>query len=89
MVWSKIGMFCESPNLLRLLGTSYILIVDQCTRRLIREPRLGTQSTSQTPAPQNVKLLDELATERLLTAYSSANGKVTGREALVRWLEAK
>lgn len=61
----------------------------QCARRLLRDPRTASQSPSQTPAPEHVKLLDELATERLLTAYSSGNGPVNGREALVKWLEVK
>lgn len=53
-------------------------------------------SPSQTPIPEHVNLLDELATERLLTSYStyagagpSRKGPVKGREELVKWLEAK
>ena len=66
----------------------------QCTRRLIRDPRGAGQSPSSTSVPQQIPLLDELATERLLTAYSTLsggpkNGPVRCREELVKWLEAK
>ncbi|KAH8112293.1 TPR-like protein [Phellopilus nigrolimitatus] len=66
----------------------------QCTRCLIKDPRSASTSPSQTPAPQHLHLLDELATERLLTSYSTysggpRNGPVRGREELVKWLEAK
>lgn len=66
----------------------------QCTRRLITDPRSASSSPSQTAVPQHVHALDELATERLLTAYSTLsggphNGPVKGREELVKWLEAK
>ena len=49
----------------------------------------ASQSASDTAPPAHIKLLDELATERLLTAYSSGNGLVHGREVLVKWLEGK
>ncbi|KAI5120033.1 hypothetical protein M0805_004661 [Coniferiporia weirii] len=66
----------------------------QCTRRLIKDPRAASVSSSQTSVPEHVHLLDELATERLLTSYSTysggpRNGPVRGREELVKWLEAK
>ncbi|PAV17801.1 TPR [Pyrrhoderma noxium] len=67
----------------------------QCTRRLITDPRGSSNSPSQTTVPQHVHALDELATERLLTAYSTLsggphnNGPVKGRDELVKWLEAK
>ncbi|TDL27981.1 TPR-like protein [Rickenella mellea] len=63
--------------------------VKLCTRNLLKDSRTTSVSPSQTPVPEHVKLLDELATERLLTAYSSGNGPVNGREVLVKWLEAK
>jgi len=63
--------------------------VKLCTRKLLKDPRAASQSPSQTPPPEHLKLLDELATERLLTAYSSGNGPVNGREVLVKWLEMK
>ncbi|EJD05303.1 TPR-like protein [Fomitiporia mediterranea MF3/22] len=66
----------------------------QCTRHLITDPRTASTSRSQTTVPQHVHLLDELATERLLTSYSTysggpRSGPVRGREELVKWLEAK
>jgi len=59
----------------------------QCTRRILRDPKAATVSPSETSPLQNVHLVDELATERLLTAYSTGNGSVSGREVLVKWLE--
>ncbi|KAI0733251.1 TPR-like protein [Fomitopsis betulina] len=51
--------------------------VKLCTHRLISEPRLMSSSVSQTPAPSAEKLsmLDELATERLRTAYLNIKGE--------------
>ena len=69
-----------------------LILARQCTRRLIRDPRVAGQSPSSTPVPAHIPLLDELATERLLTAYSTLgpkNGPVRCREELVKWLEAK
>ncbi|KAI0643784.1 TPR-like protein [Trametes meyenii] len=45
--------------------------VKLCIRKLITEPRAGTSSASQTPAPStsNLSALDNLSTERLRTAY--------------------
>ncbi|TCD65715.1 hypothetical protein EIP91_002291 [Steccherinum ochraceum] len=45
--------------------------VKLCTHRLNTEPRVGSSSASQTPAPPTTTLssLDDLATERLRTAY--------------------
>ncbi|KAL5478395.1 OCA3 [Sanghuangporus weigelae] len=68
--------------------------VKQCTRRLIKDSRSASVSPSLTPVPQHVQLLDELATERLLTSYSTysggpRDGPVRCREELVKWLEAK
>ncbi|KAM5545952.1 hypothetical protein V8D89_000078 [Ganoderma adspersum] len=42
-----------------------------CTRKLISEPRSASSSASQTAAPNtaNLSLLEDLATERLRTAY--------------------
>lgn len=60
----------------------------QCARRLLKEPRLLTLSASQTPAPENVNLVDELATERLRIAYSSVGKKgeiAQGRDELFAW----
>lgn len=69
----------------------------KCTRELLQDSRssshLITKSRMAPPKAEHLALLDELATERLLTAYStsmssSAKG-VCGRDALVRWLEGK
>jgi len=62
--------------------------VKLCARRLMKEPRLSTSSASQTPAPKNLNLIDELATERLRVAYSSAGKKgdiAQGRDELFAW----
>lgn len=74
---------------------SNAIVIDQfsiqCTRRFILDPRGTSHSASQTSIPQHVNLLDELATERLLTAHSSTtkSGPISGREELVKWLEVK
>ncbi|THG99441.1 hypothetical protein EW145_g7267 [Phellinidium pouzarii] len=64
----------------------------QCTRRLIKDPRTAAASASQTLVPEHVNFLDELATERLLTSYSTYSsgprkGPVCGREELVKCME--
>jgi len=62
--------------------------VKLCARRLVKEPRLSTSSASQTPLPKNLSLIDELATERLRVAYSSAGTKgeiAQGRDELFAW----
>jgi len=65
-----------------------------CARRLISDPRLGiaSASASSTPAPnpKNLRLLDELATERVLAAYSSKgkSGAVAGKTEVNAWLTA-
>jgi len=63
--------------------------VKQCTRKFVNDSRASSHSASQTPVPKHIGLLDELATERLLTAYSSGNGPVNGRDVLVKWLESE
>ncbi|KAE9395430.1 TPR-like protein [Gymnopus androsaceus JB14] len=47
--------------------------VKLCCRAL--SERSSLSSPSDTPLPKNLNLLDELATERVLTAYSAATGK--------------
>ncbi|KAI0074918.1 TPR-like protein [Panus rudis PR-1116 ss-1] len=51
--------------------------VKLCTHRLISEPRLAASSASETTAPTsgNLSALDELATERLRTAYLNTTGE--------------
>jgi len=71
--------------------------VKQCTRELLQDSRssshLITKSRMAPPKAEHLALLDELATERLLTAYSTSTSSsakgVCGRDALVRWLEGK
>lgn len=49
--------------------------VKLCSRRLISEPRLSAASPSHTPAPKNINLIDQLATERVLAAYADSGAK--------------
>ncbi|EIW79724.1 TPR-like protein [Coniophora puteana RWD-64-598 SS2] len=65
--------------------------VKLCSRRLIRDPEHASVSASQTDTPKNVALLDELATERLRIAYSSAGKKgdiAQGRDEVFAWVAA-
>ncbi|KIJ64762.1 hypothetical protein HYDPIDRAFT_111357 [Hydnomerulius pinastri MD-312] len=65
--------------------------VKLCARRIAQDSRLATISTSNTPAPKHVDLLDELATERLRVAYSSSGQKgeiAKGREEVFAWVAA-
>ncbi|KAG6380339.1 TPR-like protein [Boletus reticuloceps] len=65
--------------------------VKLCTRRMAQDARLATSSRSNTPPPKNVKMLDELATERLRVAYSSSGKKgeiAKGREEVFAWVAA-
>jgi tetratricopeptide (TPR) repeat protein len=56
--------------------------VKQSARKLLATP--NPHSHSQTPIPQNVELLDQLATERILEAYSGKD--MSGKSALRAWL---
>lgn len=61
----------------------------QCTRRIGQDARLATSSASHTSPPKNVEMLDELATERLRTAYSSSGQKgeiAKGRDEVFGWV---
>jgi hypothetical protein len=63
----------------------------KCTRRIAQDARLATSSPSDTPPPSNVRVLDELATERLRVAYSSSGQKgeiAKGREEVFAWVAA-
>lgn len=64
------------------LNTSY----SQCARRLIHPPAgTSNESPSKTPVPKNIKLIDQLATERVLTAYSGERG-IHNRDVVSRWM---
>lgn len=57
----------------------------QCCR-VLSEKSLSP-SASDTPLPKNLNLLDELATERVLTAYSAAGKEgAAGRELVLSWI---
>lgn len=61
------------------------LIVGQCARRLLANAALP--STSGTPAPKNLRLIDELATERVMATYSVTDKQTAqGRDAVVGWM---
>ena len=57
-----------------------LLTVLQCTRQLVSSPSLNSPSV----AP-NVNLMDELATERLLKAYSGERNAPT-RKLISNWM---
>ncbi|GLB39780.1 putative TPR-like protein [Lyophyllum shimeji] len=56
--------------------------VKQCARQLVASPHLP--SASDTPVPKTIKLVDELATERVLAAYRGE--KETGSKLVSEWL---
>ncbi|KAG2040648.1 TPR-like protein [Suillus americanus] len=61
--------------------------VKLCTRRIAQNVNL--KSVSNTSGPKNLELLDELATERLRVAYSSAGQKgeiAKGRQEVFAWV---
>lgn len=61
--------------------------VKLCTRRIAQNANL--KSLSNTSAPKNLELLDELATERLRVAYSSSGQKgeiAKGRQEVFTWV---
>ncbi|EKM78467.1 hypothetical protein AGABI1DRAFT_92757 [Agaricus bisporus var. burnettii JB137-S8] len=60
--------------------------VKLCARRLIHPPAgTSNESPSKTPVPKNIKLIDQLATERVLTAYSGERG-IHNRDVVSRWM---
>jgi len=61
--------------------------VKQCAKR-IQNSRM-TPSASNTPQPEHLHLLDELATERLLSTYGGKLASSAGRKRVVKWLEAR
>lgn len=63
--------------------------VKLCTRRMSQDPQLVTTSASGTSPPRHAAILDELATERLRVAYSSAGKKgdiAQGRGIVFSWV---
>ncbi|TFK31869.1 hypothetical protein BDQ12DRAFT_659923 [Crucibulum laeve] len=60
--------------------------VKLCSRRLIESPP-SSPSASDTPVPKTIKLIDELATERVLTSYSGEQG-AEGRQLVSQWISA-
>ncbi|KAF8647326.1 hypothetical protein AX16_006788 [Volvariella volvacea WC 439] len=68
------------------INTRAWLGVKQCTRRLLRNSSAAS-SPSSTPVPKSLKKIDELATERVLAAYSSQAGAgVKDRNLVQSWL---
>lgn len=63
--------------------------VKLCARRMSENPRVVTASASDASPPKHLGLLDELATERLRVAYSSAGQKgdiAQGRGIVFSWV---
>ncbi|KAF7341973.1 TPR-REGION domain-containing protein [Mycena venus] len=61
--------------------------VKLCSRRLMVN---SSPSASNTPVPKSLNLIEELATERVLGAYSSKGSKaVQGRDVVVGWIGAR
>ncbi|KIK55581.1 hypothetical protein GYMLUDRAFT_47797 [Collybiopsis luxurians FD-317 M1] len=59
--------------------------VKLCCRVLLERP--SSPSASDTPLPKKLNLIDELATERVLTAYSAAGeAGSAGRELVLSWM---
>jgi len=56
--------------------------------RLLSSPNSLSESKTQPPSAEHLKLLDELATERLADAYrsTSVGDKVRNREVVLTWL---
>ncbi|KAF5384180.1 hypothetical protein D9615_003369 [Tricholomella constricta] len=59
--------------------------VKLCARRLVYSPHVS--SASDTPVPKTIKLIDELATERVLAAYGGQ--KETGSKHVTDWLASR
>ncbi|KAF5348879.1 hypothetical protein D9756_009796 [Leucocoprinus leucothites] len=60
--------------------------VKLCARRLLYPSAGGTtESASKTAIPKNLKMIDQLATERVLTAYSGERG-IHNRDVVSRWM---
>ncbi|KAK2460032.1 hypothetical protein APHAL10511_007955 [Amanita phalloides] len=60
-----------------------------CSRRLIQSPSLGTSSASKTAVPENLKAIEELATEQVLLAYSKKGAAGTlNRDVAIKWMSS-
>ncbi|KIK07160.1 hypothetical protein K443DRAFT_87921 [Laccaria amethystina LaAM-08-1] len=57
-----------------------------CTRHLVSNPS-SRSSASDTPVPKKIKLIDELATERVLAAYHGEQG-ADARQLVSRWMSS-
>ncbi|KAF8208337.1 TPR-like protein [Mycena galopus ATCC 62051] len=77
----------DSPEKKPAVGISVRawLGVKLCSRRLMIN---SSPSASNTPVPQSLNLIEELATERVLGAYSSRGKAVKGKDVVVGWLGA-
>ncbi|KAJ7701759.1 TPR-like protein [Mycena rosella] len=61
--------------------------VKLCSRRLMSN---SSPSASNTAIPKSLNLIEELATERVLSAYSKGAGKVPqGKDVVVGWIGAR
>jgi len=78
------GVKLVSSRYSRLLLRSFLLF--QCTRTLVSSTNIT--SASGTPVSKNIKLIDELATERVLTAYSGEHG-VQARSFVSSWMSER
>ncbi|KAG6336660.1 hypothetical protein ID866_2441 [Astraeus odoratus] len=81
------GSFAESTPLGITVRAWYG--VKLCTDRMSRDARVATMSASSTLPPKDIDLVNELATERLRVAYSSAGQKgdmACGRDVVFRWV---
>jgi len=58
-----------------------------CSRGLVASSVSHT-SQSNTPVPKDIKLIDELATERVLTAYSGEKG-IQARSLVSNWMSGR
>jgi len=65
----------------------WALIRLKCSRELVASSVSHT-SHSNTPVPKNIKLIDELATERVLTAYSGEKG-IQARGLVSNWMSGR
>lgn len=59
----------------------------KCSRELVASS-VSHASHSNTPVPKNIKLIDELATERVLTAYSGEKG-IQARGLVSNWMSGR
>jgi ER membrane protein complex subunit 2 len=74
-------------SLMVSVHTCILIMLFQCCRRIL-SGAASLASASNTPEPQNILLLDELSTERVLATYSqSENMKYPEmRKIIYRWM---